>query len=228
MQEFTVSFPKSIILVTFDAVGTLICPDPSVGAVYQEIFAEHGIDARVEDVESRFRHVFGQFENYRVRHPVTADDREFWKAIVCDTVAPWSTDFLQQTSIFERLYAAFGEGRRWQVLPGVFETLESLKSSGRRLALLSNADQRFHNVMEALKLRSYFEQVFLSGEVGYEKPDVRIFQYVEQVCQVDPLQICHVGDSIKHDIEGARAAGWHAFYIGNNGCSLTELIKQLV
>lgn len=222
------SSQKSITLYTFDAVGTLIRPYPGVGAVYQEVLAEHGIDAAEEDVETTFCQVFGQYENYRARHPVTADDRGFWQAVVCDTVAPWTIDYSQQASIFNRLYAAFAEGRRWQVLPGVLETLEALTSSGSRLALMSNADQRFHPVMEALGLHSYFEQIFLSGEIGYEKPDVRIFQYVEKVCQIDPKHVCHVGDSIKHDIEGARTAGWHTFYVGKNGSSLTELINHQV
>ncbi len=78
------------------------------------------------------------------------------------------------------------------------------------------------------------EKVFISAEVGCEKPDPRIFRLVERELGVKPGQVVHVGDSEFHDIAGARAAGWASFLLadrfdpvgGTIGC-LGDLLQLL-
>jgi putative hydrolase of the HAD superfamily len=62
-----------------------------------------------------------------------------------------------------------------------------------------------------------------SANVGAEKPDVRIFRAALEAVGVAADQAVHVGDSIWFDVEGAIAAGLHAFHFDPYGlCTKTD------
>ena len=54
--------------------------------------------------------------------------------------------------------------------------------------------------------------VTLSYDVGFEKPDRRIFDVAKELVSVDKGIECdyvHVGDDVENDARGAEAAGWN-------------------
>lgn len=59
--------------------------------------------------------------------------------------------------------------------------------------------------------------IVISGEVGTSKPGEGIFRAAEKAMGLKPDQIWLIGDSLKHDIEGARAAGWHTLWFDRSG-----------
>ncbi len=61
------------------------------------------------------------------------------------------------------------------------------------------------------------DAVFISCELGWEKPDRRIFDYAQQHLNERPDAILHVGDSATHDRAGALSAGWHCLLIHEHG-----------
>jgi 2-haloacid dehalogenase len=56
--------------------------------------------------------------------------------------------------------------------------------------------------------------VTVSGEIGMIKPDRRIFDHHVQHFGLDPAATIFIDDSLKN-VEGARAAGWHAVHFQN-------------
>ena len=200
------SHPKQIRAVTFDIGGTLIVPEPSVGAVYAEVAKEFGVRLPPELLEKRF---YEGFRQASTDHPSSAE-KVFWETVVRHVFDPAGLDDITFQALFEAVYKTFGEGRRWRVLDGVPRLLETLAARGFRLAALSNADERFHTVLRDLRLTQYFEIVFLSGDIGCEKPDLRIFRHVEKTLRLHPQHLLHAGDSMKHDLTGAQNAGWAA------------------
>ncbi|MCC5840044.1 MAG: HAD-IA family hydrolase [Opitutales bacterium] len=192
--------------VTFDIGGTLIVPEPSVGAVYAEVAQTFGVTQSPELLDARF---YEGFRRASANCPSSAE-KVFWETVVRHVFAPADLDEITFRRIFEAVYTTFGEGRRWRILDGVPHILQTLSERGFRLAALSNADARFHSVLRDLELTPYFEAVFLSGDIGCEKPDPRIFRHVEKALGLDPQYMLHVGDSLKHDITGAHNAGWAA------------------
>lgn len=53
-----------------------------------------------------------------------------------------------------------------------------------------------------------FADVFISGEIGYSKPDIRFFEAVERLIpDFDSEKTLLIGDSLTGDMEGARRAG---------------------
>jgi REG-2-like HAD superfamily hydrolase len=194
-------------LVSLDVGGTLLHAYPSVGEVYASILADHGAVVAPESIESRFRRVFtGSRLGPR---PEVSDEleRAYWREVVGEVVGPFrgSADI---DAVFADLYDAFASAERWRIDPDAVTTLGALKHSGYRLVILSNADSRLRGILEELGLDDLVEAVFISAELGFEKPDLRIFRHVEEVVGTEPRAILHVGDSRHHDGLGASRAGW--------------------
>ncbi len=118
----------------------------------------------------------------------------------------------------------------------VKKTLEYLKGK-YRLAILTNGSpisQR--RKLESTGILDLFELSVVSGEVGIDKPDARIFDYMCDRLNELPEQCLYIGDNYINDVLGARNAGWNAIYLNRNHlfsdeekmiAGLDELIKQL-
>ena len=79
-------------------------------------------------------------------------------------------------------------------------TLQALRDRGYRIALLSNNDSRLRNVIQDLGIALLiFEQIFISSEIGFEKPNPKIFKYVEREMNASAEEILHLGDSYSRD-----------------------------
>lgn len=57
------------------------------------------------------------------------------------------------------------------------------------------------------------EKIFVSGELGMIKPDVRVFQTAERALGTIPEETLYIGDSHETDIIGAAGAGWHTLWL---------------
>ncbi|HYR11967.1 MAG TPA: HAD family hydrolase, partial [Longimicrobium sp.] len=93
------------------------------------------------------------------------------------------------------------------------ETLEELRRRGYRLGVISNADGRAEQALDAVGLRGHFELIVDSGLVGIDKPDPRIFHHALELMGVAPEEAVYVGDIYEIDVQGARAAGMRAILI---------------
>ncbi len=103
----------------------------------------------------------------------------------------------------------FGHGMWTLPLPGVEAGVSRILKQGLRCAVISNSDGSIRASLEEAGLSHLFEFVIDSAEVGFKKPEPEIFALgVEQLGGVSPQQVVYVGDSVFHDVEGARRAGY--------------------
>ena len=63
------------------------------------------------------------------------------------------------------------------------------------------------SVLRQLGLLDLVDSVWISDEVGFRKPDPRLFEGALEEVGVDPAETAHVGDSPAKDVAGANAAG---------------------
>jgi len=106
----------------------------------------------------------------------------------------------------------------WSAVPaGVPGALDALRASGRRLVIVSNADGRLRALLRRLGLEARLDLVLDSAEVGFEKPDPRIFRAALERSGADPARTVHVGDMYEIDVVGARAAGLRAVLVDPAG-----------
>jgi len=106
-----------------------------------------------------------------------------------------------------------------QPVPGARLGVAALASAGLRLAVTSNSDGRVADVLRRHEWLQVGEGpgvqaavVTDSGDVGYAKPDARMFQVTADALDLTPERIVHVGDSVHYDVEGATEAGMQAVH----------------
>ena len=90
---------------------------------------------------------------------------------------------------------------------GVKEAVTRLRAGGFRLAVVSNSEGTVEAMLEEVGLRSSFETVVDSWNVGVAKPDPAIFEIALRRLGLGPDEAVMVGDSPRMDVAGARAAG---------------------
>ena len=192
--------------VTFDVGGTLIEPWPSVGHVYAEVAARHGLKAfSPEQLNARFKDAWRSRERFDYT-------RQDWAELVDEVFgSPIAT--APGGLFFAELYERFAQPDAWHVFDDVVPTLDALASRGIRLAVISNWDERLRGLLSRLNLDRYFEALAISCEVGFPKPSRAIFQQAAADLDLRAGAILHVGDSFELDVEGAKAAGFHALQI---------------
>lgn len=93
------------------------------------------------------------------------------------------------------------------VFPDAPDALEALRSAGYPIALISNWQSGVRHFCEELGLLPLVDHVIGSADVGFAKPDPRIFHEAAARLAVPPERILHVGDSLTDDYHGAEAAG---------------------
>ncbi len=105
--------------------------------------------------------------------------------------------------------SADGQTQRvWNnILPGVREALKIFRGNGLQLCVVSNSNGSVKKILESLDLGSFFNEIFDSHVIGYEKPDPRIFNHAMEACGAEPETTLHVGDLFHVDVMGAWAAG---------------------
>ena len=55
------------------------------------------------------------------------------------------------------------------------------------------------------------DELFCSGELGFDKPQVDFYRKIEALLGIVPSQIIFFDDS-QANVDAAKAAGWHAFF----------------
>ena len=95
-----------------------------------------------------------------------------------------------------------------QFLPGALETLQQL-SQNYKLYMASNGTASVQWVkLEALGIKPYFQDIFISEEMGADKPSPDYFRACfEKIPGFDPKKAMMVGDSLSADIRGGIHAG---------------------
>jgi putative hydrolase of the HAD superfamily len=68
-------------------------------------------------------------------------------------------------------------------------------------------------VLKALKLEEYFTSVTISTQTGVAKPDPQIFAAALEKHHCEAKDAWHIGDSLKEDYQGAKAAGLKAILL---------------
>jgi putative hydrolase of the HAD superfamily len=227
--------PSSIRAVFFDAVGTLIHPEPPAPIVYAEVGARFGSKLTPDTIHKRFRIAFHQEEIAdRVNDYRTSEEREVerWRRIVCSVL----DDVKDQEACFAELFAHFAKPQSWRCDADAEGTLRELAARGYQLGLASNYDTRLRSVLAGLAALNPLGDLVISSEVGWRKPAPAFFDAMMRTVRKPALEILFVGDDLRNDYEGARAVGMQAVLYDsaaqaadnpNRVSRLTELLENL-
>lgn len=99
------------------------------------------------------------------------------------------------------------EPSRYPLYSEAIETLQTLQKRGYKSYILSNNFPELEEIIKKIGLRSYFQKIFVSGRIGYDKPHQEIFAKAKKYAG-SPSNCWMIGDNLKDDVQGANEAGF--------------------
>lgn len=212
---------RDVRAICFDAAGTLFRPRYPVGAIYARYAVKHGLPSSPDleaILEARFREQFAAMTPPAYRPGASRDntavDRAWWRQLVANVVMDLGpVDF---DAFFDEVYEAFGDPANWCTYAETMDVLSRLRAAGLSLAIVSNFDARLLRICRGLQLDTSVDVVVYSAATGISKPDPGIFRYTLDRLGTPAHATVHVGDSLREDVAGARAAGLHAVHLRRN------------
>jgi putative hydrolase of the HAD superfamily len=195
-------WPDRVETVLLDAGGVLL--DLDYAYLRRLIDVRHG-EVGIEDLarhEAAARH--------EIHRQVSSGGRvsETWRDYFRIILSKVGVAVEQWEEIVDSLWEAHQKFGLWTVaIDGAPETVALLKRRGLRIGVVSNAEGRVEQDLEAAGYRGLLETVVDSHLVGVEKPDPEIFNIALKRMKVEAGSAVYVGDLPSVDIAGARAAG---------------------
>lgn len=212
------AIPATVLL---DALGTLIELERPWPQLVDEL-AARGVVVGEDDARAA---MLAEMAYYRAHHDEAVD----WPALKdlrrrCAAVVQ---EQLQTSLPLDDVLDALLGAIRFRAYPEVPDVLARLRAGGARLAVVSNWDVSLHDVLERTGLRSMVDAVVISAELGVAKPDPAIFRAALDRLGAAPDGAVHVGDSLEHDVAGARAAGLEAVLVARNGVAAPDGVRTV-
>ncbi len=216
----------SVRAVFFDAVGTVIHPEPPAPQVYHAAGRRFGSRLPLEEIRRRFRSAFQQEERRDQAAGLrTSEERERdrWRTIVAFVL----DDVVDPEACFAELFEHFSRPKAWRCEPGTAETLRQLEARGLVLGLASNYDCRLRRVAAGLEALRPVRHLVISSEIGWRKPAAEFFMALCRNVGLPPEQVLLVGDDIANDYDGARAAGLQALLFDPQSSATAECFRRV-
>jgi putative hydrolase of the HAD superfamily len=99
--------------------------------------------------------------------------------------------------------------------------------------LLTNGCSIFQRrKLERFALEGHFELILIEGELGFGKPDRRVFERALGFFACRARDACMVGDNLSADIAGAQGAGirgvWHDVTQGGLPCGAAAVPDAII
>ena len=215
--------------IFFDAVGTLFRLTKTVGNHYAYVGRQVGLNLDARSLERAFHTAWKQMpQRAAIDRPRENDDKGWWRGLVylvLDQITPSLSEF-DRDNFFEIAYEHFAEAGVWELYPEVPGILE--QSQPRfQLAVVSNFDGRLRFILQHLGISKFFPNVFVSSELGADKPDPEIYRRALRLMKLKPNEALHVGNDPKRDWEAASAAGLSIFRLERPRNSLRDLLTFL-
>ena len=208
---------KSYDAYLFDLYGTLIDIHTDESALsfwkkVKELFSIYGAEYEAKKLKESYFSIIRELEERDVRenHLFEIDIADVFSEMFArkgidindKQIAVIAWRFRQASTSHLRLYA------------GARELLETLRSKGTSVYLLSNAQSLFTlPELKLLKIEELFDDIIISSDVGSRKPDPEIFAYLLDKHRLSAADCLMIGNDLFTDVKGAASMGIDSYYI---------------
>ena len=204
----------------FDLYGTLVDihtneESPAFWKNVSRLLGMQGVDRSPQELKERYQKEIARQESLlRARLPEGAEPEVdlalVFRSFFEDTGAAVDDRGVADFARTFRLLSI----RRLKCFPGVPGMLDHLRSQGKNVYLLSNAQALFTRPeLTLLGLDTRLDGSILSSEVGRKKPDAGFFRMILEKYRLNPEETAMVGNDDVCDCWGAAGAGLDSFYV---------------
>lgn len=217
-------------LVCLDAGFTLMRPRDTMAGRLAAVLREHGHTPDDEDLRLAWDAADAWFwEDYHRPGNTTwtSDERidATWRSyhrLMIDRLGFPDDD----QRVLESVLASQLAPEAWKPYEDTIEALEELTrgrppgSPGRpRVTVISDWGSALDDILEAVGVRRYLDDVLASAAVGLAKPQAEFYRLACDRAVVPPAEAVMIGDSLRADVLGARAAGMDAILLDRDGAT---------
>ncbi len=131
--------------------------------------------------------------------------------VICKQNSLWDID---EKTLGEETARAFRSAslRRLQVFPQSMRLLDELKEYP--LGVVSNGQRVFSEIeLRYLDLFDHFKSVIFSSDLGFKKPDPRIFLAGARALGLNEKEVLYIGDNFENDIIPSVKLGMKSMHI---------------
>ncbi len=200
--------------VFFDVDFTLIHPGPAFdGRGYRDFAARHGLRVDPSRFEGAVRAASGELERLEdgVYRP------EPFLRYVSAVLTRMGAAGGGVDACSREIYDEWARCRHFALYDDVSPTLAALRGAGYRIGLISNTHRCLESFQSHFALEPFIAAAVSSSDHGYLKPHPSIFRAALDRLGTSPADGVMVGDSMTHDVAGARGVGMAAVLLVRSG-----------
>jgi len=195
--------------VFFDVDFTLIHPGPRFqGTGYQATCARYGVTVDPARFEAAVTGAAPILDSADQRY-----DAGLFVAFTSRIIHGMGGAGAGVEAAAREIYDDWAEHRHFSLYDDVPHVLRRLHRAGMRLGLISNSHRSLTSFGSHFELDGLIAVTVSSAEHGFMKPHPRIFQAALDRMHVRADEAVMVGDSVAHDVTGARLVGMRAILL---------------
>jgi len=211
----------------FDLYGTLvdIHTDEARASFWKEmkeVFASYGAIYSCHELKQQYLYQVRKQEDRRKEegHEIEIDLKDVFEVLLEDK------GVVSENKVIEEIAWRFRQAStsHLRLYKGAIPLLQGLHQRGKKVFLLSNAQHLFTmKELEILQIYDLFDEIFLSSDYGYKKPDPVFFQFLLNKYALKGKDCLMIGNDLYCDIYGAYLAGMDSYYIHSALSSETDI-----
>ena len=198
----------------FDVDFTLIFPGPTFhGEGYRQFCVPYGIDvdpALFEAATAASSFILDEVQEQIYTHYLFIH----YTASIIEHMGGRGARVVEAAS---EIYEQWASNHHFEMYDDAAPVLRALQERGLKVGIISNSHRSLDAFCEHFSLRGLVHASVSSSEHGYMKPHRSIFEAALEKAGVPAAAALMVGDSLKHDVEGALAAGLKAVLLRRSG-----------
>ncbi len=200
--------------VLLDAMGTLLRLEDPAPRLRAALRARLGVDIGAEAAAAAIR---AEIAYYRAHLHLGRDAESLaaLRARCAEAMRPALPPAAAGAPRGELLDALL-DALAFSPYPDAAPALRALRAAGCALVVVSNWDCSLHERLEQTGLAPLVDATVASAVLGAAKPERAIFAHALALAGAGPERAWHVGDSVREDVEGARAAGIRAVLVARD------------
>jgi HAD superfamily hydrolase (TIGR01662 family) len=199
--------------VFFDVDFTLIHPGPVfLGPGYREACARHGLEVDAAAFEAAVSAAAPLLETAGGPY-----DPEIFVDYTCRIIERMGGRGSSVRAAARDIYEKWAACDHFTLYDDVPDVLRSLHARGIKIGLISNTERCLASFQQHFRLDGLFAVTLSSASHGYMKPHPSIFEAGLRAVGAPAAEAVMVGDSLAHDIEGARRLGMRGVLVARAG-----------
>lgn len=198
----------------WDIDGTLLNFEAAERQAMKALFIKHGLPECTDEMISDYSKINKRYWQALERGEMTKDQilvgrfEEYFESIGADTSIAGAFNADYQVTLGD--YVVFEEG--------AIKVLDAVKDKFRLCAVTNGTKVAQEKKLKTSGLNKYFDAVYISEDIGIEKPNIGYFSAVFKEERISDLsEVLIIGDSLTSDILGGNNAGIDTCWY-NPGC----------